>query len=64
MTTFNQKEYIKAYKKEHIKQFKVDLNITEYNELNELLKAHNLQKVQFVRNAMIDLKKKTIDKQK
>ena len=64
MTTFNQKEYIKAYKKEHIKQFKVDLNITEYNELNELLKARNLQKVQFVRNAMIDLKKKTIDKQK
>ena len=55
---FNQKEYIKEYKKNHKKQFKVELNKDEHNELKELLKSHNLTNVQFVRNAMQDLKSK------
>ena len=38
MKEFNQKKYIQKYIKEHKKQFKVDLNIDEYNELKVLLK--------------------------
>lgn len=55
---FNQNKYIQEYKKEHKKQFKVDLNKEEHQELKELLKKHNLTNVQFVRNAIEDLKKK------
>lgn len=55
---FNQKEYIKEYKKNHKRQFKVELNKDEHNELKELLKSRNLTNVQFVRNAMQDLKSK------
>lgn len=56
MNKFDQKKYILEYKKNHKKQFKVDLNIQEYIELKELLKMHNLTNVQFVRNAILDLK--------
>lgn len=56
---FNQNKYIQEYVKQHKKQFKVDLNIDEHAELKELLKKHNLSNVQFVRNAIEDLKTKT-----
>ena len=58
---FNQNKYIQEYVKIHKKQFKVDLNIDEHKELKELLKQHNLSNVQFVRNAIEDLKKKRLD---
>lgn len=60
MKEFNQKKYIQEYIKEHKKQFKVDLNIDEYNELKELLKKNNLSNVQFVRNAITELKKRDL----
>lgn len=60
MKEFNQKKYIQEYIKEHKKQFKVDLNIDEYNELKELLKKNNLSNVQFVRNAIAELKKRDL----
>lgn len=56
---FNQNKYIQEYIKTHKKQFKVDLNIDEHKELKELLEKHNLSNVQFVRNALEDLKAKT-----
>ena len=56
---FDKAKYDIDYKKEHKKQFKVELNKEEAEELEKLLKAHGLSKVQFVRNAMEDLKKKT-----
>ena len=55
---FNQKEYIINYRKAHKKQFTVDLNIDEYNDLCLLLEQNNLTKVQFVRNALKELQKK------
>lgn len=57
MTKFNQSKYIQEYIKKNKKQFKVDLNIAEYEELKQLLKKHNLSNVQFVRNAIEQLKK-------
>lgn len=55
---FNQKEYIINWQKEHKTKFAVDLNKDEYKELCDLLLKHNLTKVQFVRNAFEELKKK------
>lgn len=40
------------------KQFKVDLNINEYNELCDLLEQKQITKVNFVRNAINELKKR------
>lgn len=54
---FNQKEYIANYNKEHYKTFKVDLKISELEELNNLLKEKNISKATFLRNAINDLKK-------
>ncbi len=53
---FNKKEYDINYKKLHKKQFKVDLNIEEYNYLEKLLKKYNLSKAQFLRNSIEQLK--------
>ena len=58
MANFDKKKYDIEYNKLHKKQFKVNLNIEEYNILCELLKLKNLSKVQFVRNALEELKKK------
>ncbi len=55
---FNQKKYIIEWNKKNKKQFKVNLNIPEYEELKELLKKNNLSNVQFIRNAIEELKKK------
>ncbi len=53
---FNKKEYDINYKKLHKKQFKVDLNIEEYNHLEKLLVKYNLSKAQFLRNSIEQLK--------
>ncbi len=54
---FDKQQYDIDYRKRFKKQFNVDLNIEEYNELNDLLTKHNLTKVQFLRNAISSLKK-------
>lgn len=55
---FNQQDYIKEYNKAHYKTFKVDLKITEFEELEKILKKAKLTKAQFLRNAIKDLKQK------
>lgn len=54
---FNKNEYINAWKKEHKKQFKVELNIEEYEKLTKLLNKNNLTKVGFIRKSMKILEK-------
>ncbi len=61
MEKFNQNKYIQEYIRQHKKQFKVDLNIEEYNELKALLKQNNLSNVQFVRNAISALKNNNLN---
>ena len=56
MEKFNKSKYDMDYRKNHKKQFNIDLNIDEYEELEELLKKHNLTKVNFVRKSMEILK--------
>ena len=55
---FDKKRYDIEYKKKYLKQFKVDLPIDYYNNLCDLLMKKNLTKVQFVKNAYEELKKK------
>ncbi len=57
-SNFDKKKYDIDYKRKNIKYFKVDLKIEEYEELCKLLKEKELTKVQFVRNAFEELKKK------
>lgn len=54
---FDKKKYDIEYKKKNKRQFKVDLNIDEYEELNTLLKEKGLSKIQFVRDSFTKLKK-------
>lgn len=60
MEKFNKKDYDNNYRKIHYKQFKADLKLEEFKELEELLKKYNLTKIQFLRNAIIALKNKNI----
>ena len=60
--SYNQKEYIQQYNKEHYKTFKVDLKKEEFEELNKFLLKYNLTKAQFLRNAIDTLKCKAIKK--
>lgn len=53
---FDKVQYDNNYRKKHKKQFNVDLNNDEMVELEELLKKHNLSKVQFLRNSIEKLK--------
>ena len=53
MEKFDQKNIIWTIKK---KPFNVDLNIEKKEELEILLKKYGLTKVQFLRNAINDLK--------
>lgn len=57
MSEFNQSKYIQEYRKNKKKQFNVDLNKDESEELEQLLKEKELTKVQFIRNAIEELKK-------
>ena len=59
---FNKAKYDIEYKKAHKTQFKVELNKDEATELDELLVANGLTKVQFVRNARDNLKNKKTNK--
>lgn len=54
---FNQQKYKQEYAKQHYKSFLVSLKNEEIDELNKLLKKHNLTKAQFLRNAIEELKK-------
>ena len=58
MEKFNQSKYIQEYRKENKKQFNVDLNKEEAEELDRLLKEKGMTKVEFVRKAIEELKKK------
>ena len=49
---FNQKEYIKEYKKTHYKQFKCDLPINLNAELEKKLKTEGKTKKQFLLDAI------------
>jgi hypothetical protein len=55
---FDQKKYIQEYRKEHKKQFNVDLNKDEYEELVKLLKEKDMTKVEFIRKSIEWLKEK------
>ena len=54
----NKIKYITGYNKEHYKQLKVYLTPEEMSELESQLTRLKLSKVQFVRNAIKELKKK------
>lgn len=56
---FDQIKYINEYKKKHKKQFKVELDIPEMEELEKMLQENGLTKTQFLKNAIEDLRKKT-----
>lgn len=55
---FDKRKYDIEYIKKHKKQFKVNLDISFYDELDELLKERKITKVDFIKNAFIELKKK------
>ena len=53
---FNQTKYINDYRKKFKSRFSTDINKLEMEELEELLKKHNLSKASFVRYAIKKLK--------
>ena len=55
---FNKSQYDMEYRKKYKKQFSVDLNIDEHEEITNFLKAKNITKVKFVRDAFKELKEK------
>lgn len=55
---FDKRKYDIEYKKQNYSQFKVDLKKEDYILLCELLKSKNMTKVDFVKNAYEELKKK------
>lgn len=56
--SFNQIKYINDYKKKFKARFSTDINKSEMEELEKLLKEKGLSKAQFLRNAIDQLKKK------
>lgn len=63
MSDFNQKEYIKDWKKENYKQFKVELKKEEKEKLDSELRKNNLSGSDFVRIALNYLKKGKLKKE-
>lgn len=55
--TFNQKEYINQYKKEHYSKLVVDLKKETKQELDRLCKEKGITLKQFILNAIEQLKK-------
>ena len=53
---FNQNAYVYQYKKEHYSIFKVELKKEEKKEIDDLLKKLNIKKVDFLKNAIKNLK--------
>lgn len=64
MDKFDQKDYINNYHKEHYSIFKVKLKKEEKKELDTLLNDVKINKAQFLRNAINDLKVKMKDEEK
>lgn len=64
MEKFNQTKYVVEYRKQHKAQFNVDLNKSEKDELDSLLKEKNLTKVEFIRLAIEALKTNQLKKKK
>lgn len=60
---FNQSKYITTWQKENKKQFKVSLDLNEFEEADKLLKENNLSKIDFVRLALKNLKNGTLKKE-
>lgn len=60
---FDKKQYDMNYMKLHKKQFKVDLNIEEYEELEKILQQKKISKVQFVRTSINKLKEEITNKE-
>lgn len=56
--SFDQIKYINDYKKKFKARFSTDINKSEMEELEKLLKEKGLTKAQFIRNAIAQLKKK------
>ena len=56
----NNIEYIKEYNKTHYKRFRVYLTPEEMDELEELLDKLGISKAQFLKDAIKELKNKTI----
>lgn len=56
--TFNSNEYKRTYSKEHYSTFKVDIKKEEKKELDDMLEKKGISKAQFLRDAIIDLKKR------
>lgn len=54
---FDKRKYDIEYIKTHKKTFKVDLNISEYEELEKILLNKNLTKAKFLRDSIENLKK-------
>lgn len=55
---FDQRKYKNEYRKKNTKQFNVDLNIEEHQEITNFLKIRNITKVKFIRDAFKELKEK------
>lgn len=55
MNNFNQSKYIQKWIKENKKQFRVDLNKDEYDNLEKMLNALKLKKSDFLRQAIRNL---------
>lgn len=53
-----QQQYLNEYKKEKTKIFKADLKIEEYEKICSILQKANLNKAQFIRQAIKDLENK------
>lgn len=62
MKKFNQTKYVVEYRKKHKAQFNVDLNKSEKDELDSILKENNLTKVEFIRLAIEALKANKLKK--
>lgn len=56
--SFNKTQYNIEYRKKHKKQFNVDLNTDEHEEITNFLKTRNITKVKFIRDAFKELKEK------
>ena len=56
--TFNQKEYINQYKKDHYSQLKVDLFKEDKQELVDICNQEGITIKQFILNAIQKAKKK------
>lgn len=55
---FDSNKYKQEWAKKNKKQFRVDLNIDEYEELCILLNEKKISKAQFLRDSIKELKKK------